>query len=215
MRNKRSFVSEAFIKRYSVPVGLVGLGLTAMSTFGVEITRKFEGYEFWGAVWFLIALLILVVIALDLAVKDLNKYVNSRFNIGELPPVLSICSMDGSSNAKIILHPKDNLSLQKDSVVSIILNDDKQGDLEIGLGVVTDQQTDGNIALVATPKRCMNSRWENILEKSAEYTNRIKVRTIIDRNYINDDYLHKENYEIGSLSNSADATTSDGSGAKL
>ncbi len=215
MHNKRSFIEEAFVNRYSVPVGLIGLGLTAMSTFGIQMDGTVKSYTFWGAVWLLVALLILIVIALDICVRELNKYSNSKFNIGELPPVLSICSINAGSNAKIILHPKENLSLQKDSVVSIILHDDNQGDIEIGLGVITDQQGDGNIALVATPKRHLNDIWSEMLSKNSEYINKIKVRTIIDRNYVNDDYLYKENYEIGNLSESAGTVTSDGSGAKL
>ncbi|MFT5759387.1 MAG: hypothetical protein ACI9LM_004149 [Alteromonadaceae bacterium] len=215
MHNKRRFVEEAFIKRYSVPVGLIGLALTAMSTFGFTMEGTFKAYNFWAAMFFLIAIIILMIIALDLAVKELNKYVNSRFNVGELPPVLSICDINNKANAKIILHPKDGMVLQKDTVVSVILADDLAGDLELGLGVITDQQTDGKIALVATPKRNMINQWNQILSKSSEYTNKIRVRTIIDRNYVNDDYLYKENYDIGNLSQSADAITTDGAGVKL
>lgn len=215
MYKSKNFISEAFIQQYSIPVGIVGLALTAMSTFGVKMTGQFEAYTFWASIWLLLAVIILTLIALSLAVKQLNKYCNSLFNIGELPPLLSICSISNGSNAKIILHPKENINLQKDSVVSVILADDEEGDIELGLGVITHQQADGRIALVATPKRNMESRWSTILKNSSEYTSKIRVRTVIDRNYINDDYLYKESYEISSLSSSASDLKSDGTGTKL
>ncbi len=215
MYSKRKYLGDAFIKRYSVPVGVIGLALTAMSTFGIKMDGTFEAYKFWAAIWFFIALIILFIIALDLSIKELNQFANSKFNIGELPPVLSINSVKNGDYAKIILHPKENISLQKDAVVSIILSDDIEGDLELGLGVITDLQADGKVALVATPKRDQTDKLEVILKDPARYTNKIRVRTIIDRNYVNDDYLYKENYEIGSLSGSVDGVTTDGKGTKL
>lgn len=215
MYNKRKYLSEAFIKRYSIPIGIVGLALTTMSTFGVSMEGTFNASNFWAMVWLFVALIILVIIALDLALKDLNVFVNSKFNIGELPPVLSITGINDDENAKIILHPNKNISIQKDAVVTIILCDEKQGDIEFGLGVITDLQADGKIALVATPKRALEKQWRLVLENAGNYTSKLRVRTIVDRNYVNDDYLYKENYEIGNLSKSANVLNHDGTGVKL
>lgn len=215
MHTSFGFMGEAFFKRYSIPIGVVGLALTAMSTFGIQMTGQFEAYKFWAAVWLLVAINILVLIALNLSVKKLNNYENCKFNIGELPPVLSISSMNDGENAKIILHPKENIILQKDTVVTILFSDEQQGDIELGLGVVVDHQADGRLGLVATPKRRMQEQWNEVLKNTPAYTNKLRVRTIIDRNYVNDDYLYKENYEIGKLSESAKEVTSDGDGTKI
>lgn len=209
-----SFLEEAFIKKYSIPVGLIGLALTAMSTFGFKMEGTIPVITYWASVWLLIAVVILFLIALSLSVKKLNVYVNTRFNIGELPPVFSVHSMDDGLHAKMILHSKENINLQKDAVVSVVFNDENEGATELALGVVTDQ-TDGKIALVATPKSSMKEKWSAILESSHEYIGKLTVRTIIDRNYVNDDYLFKENYDIGILQQASDDVNDDGEGITL
>lgn len=215
MFRKLDFISEAFLKRYSIPIGIIGLSLTAMSTFQVKMDGTFEAHTFWVTTWLLIALIILVIISLQLAVNKINTIFSSKFNIGNLPPIFSLCAINEKQNAKIILHEKEGVSLQKDTVISVIYIDDEQGDLELGLGVVTHLQSDGKIAFVATPKRNMEPIWNRILNNPTDFYSRLQAKTLIDRNYINDDYLYKENYEILNLSTSSDSLSDDGAGVNL
>lgn len=215
MHKASDYIFDAIQKKHSIPIAIAGLFLSVLSAFEVKLGAPFSGYTFWAVVIIIAGVALFIFLGLKLAISEVNRLRGSRFSVGNLPEVIQIKKNTEDDGALLILKDSVSIHIDKDTVVSISYLDDESGEMEVALGVVIKQQDDNKIIIAANPKTDQLALWKSELIRNCVNWRKIKVSTCINRNYLDSDYLYKENYDIQVLTKAAKDLDADAEGNKL
>lgn len=210
MLSAGEYISSAVKKKHSITIAVIGLALSLLPTIGIKLDQTVHGFIFWTSLFVAASLLTFIYSGLCLAVQELIILRARKFNIGCLPSAIKITKNDNDEGAIVILENNESIRIDKDVVVSICLENETHGQSEVALGVILKHQDDGKIIIAANPKESKTRQWSDIINNPDRYHQLITVSTCINRNYLNSDYLYRENYEVRALKNSLSNVDSDG-----
>ncbi|WP_411359837.1 hypothetical protein [Pseudidiomarina salilacus] len=204
------YISGAVRNKHSIVIAVIGLSLSLLPSFGVKLDQTVHGLIFWPLFFITVSMLIFIYSGLRVAVNDVILLKAKKFNVGCLPSAIMITKNNDNEGARVILENNECIRIDKDVVVSICLEDNNHGQTEVALGVVLKQQDDGKIIIAANPKEAESAKWSEVINNPDRYKQSITITTCINRNYLDSDYLYRENYDVKVLRNSVDNLDSDG-----
>ncbi|EGN74189.1 hypothetical protein A28LD_2329 [Idiomarina sp. A28L] len=210
MLSTGEYISGAVRKKHSIVIAVIGLSVSLLPSFGVQLVHTVHGLIFWPLLLIALSSLFFIYSGLRVAVNDIVLLKARKFNVGSLPSAIMITKNNDNEGARVILENNESIRIDKDVVVSICLEDNTHGQTEVALGVVLKQQDDGKIIIAANPKEAESSKWSEIINNPDRYKQSITITTCINRNYLDSDYLYRENYDVKALRNSVDNLDSDG-----
>ncbi|MEH8018928.1 hypothetical protein MN202_16925 [Rheinheimera muenzenbergensis] len=185
MKNKNVFyyILKSISKYYSIPIAIIGFGLTTLSSLGVSLDYKFSFSVFLATSLIMTFVIILLIISLNICVREVDYLSRVSYDFGALPKVISITHDAQSDYTKILLDAKGDSYLEKDYLASIMFKSGDSSVCEIAVGVINNIQPDGKVVVFVEPISKYADSWKSITDKPEDFYDRLFAKTLIHKDY--------------------------------